>query len=192
VGLAALITFFVTVSTPGTGYFFVQFATPQTWAQTQDNLKVSAERLFQQGNEQYQKGQLEAAVQSWQQALTIYQQLQDRLGEGTTLGNLGAAYISLRMYNKAIECLQPFLVIAKTRGDRQGEAQALGSLGIAYKTLGNYEKAIEFHQQALAIMRELNNHQGEGRVLINLGNAYEALGNYDKAIASYEASLVIV
>ena len=72
-------------------------------AQTTQDRKAEADRLFYQGIQQFQISQFEAAFQSWQQALTIYREIKDRLGEGNALGNLGNAYDSLGKYDKAIE-----------------------------------------------------------------------------------------
>lgn len=191
IGLTALVSFLAIVSMPLTMRSVAVVSALPTATQTQDTRKAQANQLFQQGIEQYQKGQLGAAIKSWQQALLIYQQLQNRQGEEATLGNLGAIYLFLGNYNKAIEFLQPFLAIAQNTGNRSSEAQALGNLGIAYKGSGKYTQSIESHQQALALMRELNNRQGEGQILGNLGNTYEALGDYEKAIASYQQSLEI-
>lgn len=191
IGLTALVSFLAIVSMPLTMRSVAVVSALPTAAQTQDTGKAQAEQLFQQGVEQYQKRQLEAALESWQQALTLYRQLQDRQGEALVLGNLGATYLTIGNYNKAIEFLQPFLLIAQNTGNRSSEAQALGNLGIAYKGSGKYTQSIEFHQQALTLMRQLNNRQGEGQIIGNLGNTYEALGDYEKAIASYQQSLEI-
>jgi CHAT domain-containing protein/lipopolysaccharide biosynthesis regulator YciM len=160
-------------------------------AQTIQDRKAEADRLFNQGNQQFQISQLEAAFQSWQQALTIYREIKDQQGEGNSLGNLGIAYYSLGKYDKAIEFQLQSLEIAREIKDRLGEGNALGNLGNAYSALGKYEKAIEFHLQALAIFREIKNRNGEGNALGNLGNAYFALGKYDKAIEFHLQSLVI-
>ena len=64
-------------------------------AQTTQNRKAEADRLLEQGNQQFQISQFENAFQSWQQALTIYQEIKDRLGEGQSLGNVGLAYYFL-------------------------------------------------------------------------------------------------
>ncbi|MBD2014719.1 CHAT domain-containing protein [Microcoleus sp. FACHB-53] len=191
VGLTALVTFLATVSTPLIVASVAVFSPPSTSVQAQDTRKTSADQLIQQGITQYQQGKLDAAIQSWQQALKIYQQLKERQGEATALGNLGAAYLATGNYKQAIASLQPLIPITQALSDRNGEARALGNLGIAYKGMGDYEKAIASHQQALALMQQLKNRQGEGQILGNLGNAYEGLGNYDKAIASYQQSLTI-
>src|SRR4028118_369876 len=131
-------------------------------AQTTDAREAEADRLLQQGTQQYETGQFPAALNSWQQALPIYRALKNRQGEGWILGNLGMAYRSLGNYAKAIEYAQQHLAIAREIKDREGEGNALGSLGATYLYLGNSAKAIEYSQQSLAIAREIKNRHGEG------------------------------
>ena len=54
-----------------------------------------ADLLLKQGISQYQTNQFKAALQSWQQALSLYQASQNLQREGAALGNLGAAYQAL-------------------------------------------------------------------------------------------------
>ncbi|MCZ8308225.1 MAG: tetratricopeptide repeat protein [Microcystis sp. LE19-98.1E] len=150
-----------------------------------------ADRLLEQGAQQYKISQFGEALQSWEQALQIYREIKNRQGEANSLGNLGIAYGSLGQYQKAIEFYQQSLTIAKEIGDRQGEANSLGNLGNAYRSLGQYQKAIEYHQQSLAIDREIKNRQGEAASLGNLGNAYSSLGQYQKAIEYLQQQLTI-
>ena len=156
-----------------------------------DDRKVEADRLFQQGIQQFRISEFEGAFQSWRQALKLYREIKDRLGEGQSIGNLGIAYDSLGNYPKAIDFHEQRLVIARELKDQLGEGKALGNLGSAYRALGNYPKAIDFHEQSLAIAREAKDRHGEGKALGNLGLAYYSLGNYPKAIDFYEQSLVI-
>jgi CHAT domain-containing protein/tetratricopeptide (TPR) repeat protein len=151
----------------------------------------TADRLMQQGNQAYQAGQLEAAIKFWQQAHTDYQQHQNHAGEAIALANLGAVYVTLERYRKAIAALEAFLPLAHSLNNRQGEAQALGNLGIAYKELGNYDQALRSHRQAGKLMREQGDRAGLGQVLVNLGNVFEALGDYDNATIAYQQSLTI-
>jgi len=167
------------------------FQVSQVLAQTTDARKAEADRLFQQGREQVQPSQFEAAFKSFQQALIIYREIKDRQGEGKALGNLGGVYISLGDYAKGIEYEQQWLAIAREIKDRQSEGKALGNLGVAYISLGNYAKAIEYLQQLLAIAREIKDRKIEGVTLGNLGVAYIYLGNYAKAIEYHQQSLAI-
>jgi CHAT domain-containing protein/Tfp pilus assembly protein PilF len=170
----------------------VQIVTSESiQAQTNQARKAEADRLFKQGNQQFQISQFVAAFQSWQQALTIYQEIKDRLGEGAALGNLGIAYNALGKYEKAIEFQLQTLAITREFKDRQSERAVLGNLGNAYYFLGKYDKAIEFQLQSLAITREIQDRLGEGKALGNLGIAYDSLGKYDKAIEFHLQSLAI-
>ncbi|MGV0026228.1 hypothetical protein [Phormidesmis priestleyi] len=63
-----------------------------TLAQTTTDRKAEADRLLDQGVQQYRTSQYEAALQSWEQALAIYRIIQDRNGEATALNNLGEAH----------------------------------------------------------------------------------------------------
>ncbi len=160
-------------------------------AQTTDARKTEADRLLEQGIQQYQTSQFPTALDSWQQALQIFRSIKDRDGEGRALGNLGGAYLALGNYTKAIEYGQQSLVIAREIKDRQGEGTELGNLGGAYLALGNYTKAIEYGQQSLVIAREIKDRAGEGKSLGNLGVAYRSLGNYAKAIEYSQQWLAI-
>ncbi|MFB2935184.1 tetratricopeptide repeat protein, partial [Aerosakkonemataceae cyanobacterium BLCC-F154] len=76
-------------------YSLTSLPVPKVLAQTNSEKKAEADRLLQQGIQQFQTSKFREALQSWQQALVIYREIGDRKGEGTALGNLGAAYIAL-------------------------------------------------------------------------------------------------
>ena len=169
----------------------ISLASQQTvMAQTIQDRKAEGDRLFNQGNQQFQISQFqisqfEAAVQSYQQALAIYREIKDRRGEGAALGNLGLAYHSLGKYDKVIEYQLQSLAIARELKFRRGEGNALRGLGLAYHSLGKYDKAIEYQLQSLTIARELKDRGSEVNSLVNLGSTYYSLGKYDKAIEYY-------
>ncbi|MBE9119032.1 tetratricopeptide repeat protein [Lusitaniella coriacea LEGE 07157] len=153
--------------------------------------QIEASRLSRQGVQQYLRNQFRAAIQSWQQALQLYQALEDRAEEGTSLNNIGEAYRSLGEYETAIEFLQQSLAIRQEIGDITGEGTSLRNLGNAYRSLGKYEIAIDFHQKSLAIQRKIGNRAEEGNSLNDLGVVYSDLGEYEKAIEFYQQSLTI-
>ena len=102
----------------------------QVLAQTVNaNKAEAADELFQQGLDQFNHSQFEAAIKFWQQALTIYQEIKNRPRERMTLGNLGAAYFYLSDYTKTIDYEEQSLAIAREINDRKGEANAIGIIG---------------------------------------------------------------
>ena len=194
IGLIALLTGLATVAIDNVQFIQNPKSTIQNQlvlAQTPDTRKAEADRLIQQGNQQLDTSQFEAAKQSFQQALTLYREVKDRKGEEWALGGSGLAYYLLGDYAKAIEYQQQSLALAKGIKDSLGEAKALTNLGNAYHSLGDYVKAIEYQQQSLAIKREIKDRLGEGHALGSLGLAYFSLGDYAKAIEYQQQSLAL-
>ena len=192
----------ITVTLPTTGTYVIwanSYNKQETGSYTlswraatpSDLLKAKADQLLQQGIEQDKTSQYQAALKSWQEALGIYRELEDREGEAGSLNNLGNVYRKLGQYRKAIEFHQQSLSIKRELEDRQGEAISLSNLGNVYDSLEQYRQAIEFHQQSLVIERELENRQGEAISLKDLGFAYRRLGEYRKAIEFLQQSLAI-
>ncbi|MBW4492842.1 MAG: CHAT domain-containing protein [Oscillatoria princeps RMCB-10] len=151
--------------------------------------KAEADRLLQQGADQYYTSKFREAWQSLQQALTLYREIGDRDGEAASLENLGIAYHSLGRYTLAIDYHRQSLEIEREIGNRREEAASLGSLGNAYYSLGRYTLAIDYHRQSLEMAREIGDRRGEANSLGNLGNAYHSLGQYTLAIDYHRQSL---
>jgi CHAT domain-containing protein/tetratricopeptide (TPR) repeat protein len=169
-------------------------------AQASTARKVEADRLLNQGNQQYLISQFQSAFWSWQQAMTIYREIKslaiareikDRRGEGNALGNLGIAYRNLGKYDKVIEFQLQRLAIAREIKDSFNEIRSLQDLRSAYSALGKFDKVIEFYLQSLAIAREIKDRFYESSLLGHLGNAYYSLRKYDKAIEFHLQSLAI-
>jgi CHAT domain-containing protein/tetratricopeptide (TPR) repeat protein len=158
---------------------------------TTQSRKAEADCFLEQEIKLIDSKRFQAALQSLQQALTIYKELKDRQGEGQVLKRLGDAYYAQKDYKKAIEFQQQALVVAREIRDRELEGRALNNLGLAYKELGDSAKAIEYYQQALAIAREIHNSKLEQIALNNLGFIYTALKNPAKAVEYYQQVLAI-
>ncbi|HEY9296559.1 MAG TPA: tetratricopeptide repeat protein, partial [Phormidium sp.] len=113
--------------------------------------KVEAETLIKTGLQQLENNQAEAAIKSFQQALTIYQEIKDHQGEGETLKNLGNAYFAAKNNTKALEFYQQSLTIAREIKSRDLEGKALQNIGTIYRLQENYTKAVEYLEPALLI-----------------------------------------
>ena len=76
-------------------------------------------------------GEVQKAIDFFEQALAIAQEIGDRRMEGNALGNLGRAYADLGDMRQAIGYYQQALAISREIGDRGGEGNALANLGLA-------------------------------------------------------------
>ncbi|MCT7986621.1 CHAT domain-containing tetratricopeptide repeat protein [Laspinema sp. A4] len=187
----ALFTFILLISIPTLGESQRNLSNLSVTAQTVEELKQEAERLLNLGIEQYQRSQIRDALQSWEQALEIYQQIGDKAGEGKTLVSLGTVYGSLGEYAQAEQYYHQSLAIYRQLGNKAGESNALLGLGNIYNFLGDYAQADQYFRQSLEIFRQLADKTGEGRTLMNLGNVYGALGEYAQAEQYFRQSLEI-
>ena len=172
--LIALITFILTVLQPAVN-LPVLFQVSQVLAQTPAARQAEADRLFMQGNEQYQTSQFTAALQSWQQALIIYREIKDRQGEGKALTGLGITYLELGDKANAIASFKQVLAIAKeinnqdleklaqerlqfaqTENDpRKAAADRLLQQGFEQYQTSQFTAALQSLQQALIIYRQI-------------------------------------
>jgi CHAT domain-containing protein/Tfp pilus assembly protein PilF len=153
--------------------------------------RSQANQLNEQGVQQVNTSQYQAALQSFQQALDIYRAIGIRAGEGNSLNGIGGIYDSLGQYSKALDYYQQALVIFKEISNRVGEGIVLNNIGFIYYRLGQYPQALEFYQQALVIAKEIDNRSGKGGILNNIGLIYERLGQYPQALEFYQQALVI-
>ncbi|QFS51518.1 tetratricopeptide repeat protein [Nostoc sphaeroides] len=108
--------------------------------------KAEADRLFKLGEEQIKSNQPKAALESFQKALPIYQQIKERLAEGHTHRSIGNAYYFLKDYPQAIAHQQQALSIAREIKNPDLEARALLNLGTINLNApqGNTVKAIDY------------------------------------------------
>ncbi|XP_064228816.1 G-protein-signaling modulator 2 isoform X2 [Aotus nancymaae] len=122
---------------------------------------------------------LQAAVDFYEENLSLVTALGDRAAQGRAFGNLGNTHYLLGNFRDAVIAHEQRLLIAKEFGDKAAERRAYSNLGNAYIFLGEFETASEYYRI------------GEGRACWSLGNAYTALGNHDQAMHFAEKHLEI-
>jgi CHAT domain-containing protein/uncharacterized protein HemY len=160
-------------------------------AQTLQDRKPEAVRLYNLGLQQFDQGQYAEALKSYEQALAIVKQIKYRQGEAVILNEISAVYRKLGQYAKAIEILEQASVILKQTGDRAGEGGIINNIGLVYRYLGEYTKALEYFQRALAITKEVGNKAQQGAILTNIGSIYNRRGQYTQALELFQQALAI-
>ncbi len=160
-------------------------------AQTIEERNNQALLLHVVGFQQYQKGQLREALETFQKALAIVREIGERKGEGVTLYSIGLVYEELGQRYKALENFQQALAIYAETGDQNKELATLSRIGLIYASLGQDDKALEVFQQALGITRTINNKLEEGRILGGIGSVYRNLEQYPKALEYFQQAVVI-
>lgn len=193
--LIALITFLIAVEIPFLINDVVSFSMSPVLAQTPAARKTEADQLLREGIERLQEkmdtNQADATLNLFQQALTIYREIQDHSGEGQVLKNLGNFYYLREDYSKALDYAQQTLKVAKEIQDRDLEARALNNQGLAYYWQKNYPPAIASYQEGLVIAQKIANRELEFLLSYNLANAYKYSKDLPNAINLYQQALVM-
>ena len=160
-------------------------------AQSNDVLKAQATRLYQQGLQQAETGQLEAAISSWQQALVLVRKLKDTTNEARILNNLAGASAYLGRYTQAEQLARQALKLSQAIKDDYTQVRALIVLGNVYLGLGQYQRSLESQEQALSIADKLRDPENQIDALNGLGSLYNSLGLSPKALPYYQRTLDI-
>jgi CHAT domain-containing protein/Tfp pilus assembly protein PilF len=134
-------------------------------------------------------GEMQKALEKYNEALPISQAIGARKVEAETLQNIGAVYWALGDMQRALEKFNEALPIWRAVGDRSGEAATLSSIGLIYRSLGEIQKALEKYNEALPIRRAVGDHRGEAVTLNNIGLVYQSLGEMRKALEKYNEVL---
>ena len=137
------------------------------------------------------RGDYDAAHDRYQRALTIFEELGDRIGMANTYGQLGILAQTRGDYDTAHDRYLRALTIKEELGDRAGMAITHHNLGILAQTRGNYDTARTQYQQALTIFEELGNRVGMANTYGQLGILAQDQDDYDTARTQYQRALTI-
>ena len=126
-----------------------------------------------------------------QQAIAIFQELDDSLGIASALNTLGIINNRLGAYEQAEAAYRESLERCRQRGHRVGEAQALtGLFGAAYYQ-GKLVEAAVYAEQSLHVNQDVGNQLGMGIARHNLGFLAAEQGDRQTAVSHYRQALTI-
>ena len=133
-------------------------------------------------------GRYTEAVDSFQQALMIFETAGDQRGKLGTLRGLGETYAKQERWTEAEDCLRAHLAVDRALGDRHAEAHMLFGLGEIRRGQQRYREAIGLYEKALPMFHELEHRSSEAETLEMLGAALLALGKRKRAREAWERS----
>lgn len=124
-------------------------------------------------------GNVGEARNLYQQALKIFEDIDELEGRAMVLNNLG--YLS-KVQGQLVEAFDYYSQCIELRnelGDTKGLAIAQNNLGMIYLTTGNTTSALKFFRDALVNNQKTGNLAGEFNALNNISGVYYQLGEYD-------------
>lgn len=161
----------------------------------------------------FRRGDFNAAIIQWEEALEIQHILRDKAGMAQVKIHIGMAHLELGDIRKAQHAFEEALALAR-QWRQQGQAEysarqgfasglskvsagthreslALMHLGAVHIKLGQYPTALNLLNQA-ARMRQMSEQERDyGRLRMYFGMVYQALGEYRRAQRDFNLALRI-
>jgi tetratricopeptide (TPR) repeat protein/transcriptional regulator with XRE-family HTH domain len=134
-------------------------------------------------------GDHDQALGHYATSLTLYQRLDNRLGEAKIQQSLTVLAERQGRYADALGHAEQALRLYQASGDKANEADALNGVGWCQALLGDYQQARAFCRQALTLCAEVGHRWLEGYAWDSLGYAEHHLGNLAEAAACYQRAL---
>jgi tetratricopeptide (TPR) repeat protein len=160
-----------------------------TQARQQLNQHRQAELLSQMGQTLVAAQMENEAIGSFSEALTIYEELEDRSGMLRTLETLAALTARTQNSQAAVLYATRGVQVAEQTGDKARQMRLLSILGDARQQLGETEQSIGAYNLALDAAREHNNPEEEAQLLLRIGYAQLDDNRAQNAVTSWEAAL---
>jgi tetratricopeptide (TPR) repeat protein len=123
-----------------------------------------------------------------QDALGLYQELGDHVGQALTHGYIARVFEQDHNREALAHALQA-LKLLQTINRRTGQADALNNVGWYHALLGNYDQTLVYCQQALDLHREIGDRHGEAATWDSVGYAHQHLGHHTQAVTCYQHAI---
>jgi CHAT domain-containing protein len=136
-------------------------------------------------------GDRQNAVDYYGKALPIYRALGNRIGEATTLNNIGTLLVGLGANQQARDAFLGALHVYHEMGLKGAEATALNNLGMVYTNLADGNQAINYYSQAQTIQQQTGDRDGMAKTLNNIGLVFFNLGEKKKALDYFGQALPV-
>ncbi len=145
--------------------------------------------LNQRGTTLWNMGRLEAAIESYAEALVIYRAIGMARHEARALNNMGIVFAALGEYEEALAHYKSALKIDQALGDRSSIALKLGNIGQCYADLGDLDRAESYLGKALAVAEQTGDLSAGSDAAVSLGQAKLQRGDATAALSLFERGL---
>ena len=145
---------------------------------TDDHLR--ARFVFQRGAVLDNAGELQDAMQAFQEALPIFRSAHDRFSTGLVLNRLGWGYMAQGRLTEAEDCLKEALSLAQERHEQTAAHGIMHNLGLLASYRGDIPEALDWLERSDDLYMEVSGdvapqHVARAEVLISVGRYEEAL-----------------
>ncbi|HET9627168.1 MAG TPA: protein kinase [Kofleriaceae bacterium] len=154
-------------------------------------LVARATILNQRGATLWNIGRLEAAIESYAEALVIYRAIGMARHEARALNNMGSVFAALAEYEEALAHYKSGLKIDQSLGDRASMAVKLANIGQCYAELGDLDRAEGYLGKARKIAEQTGDLAAAADAAVSWGQVKLARGEPRLALEACERGLAL-
>ena len=131
-------------------------------------------------------GDRTGALEMYERALPILDEVGDRAGEAGTLNNIGMVHWARGELEVALGYFERALPVQGEVGDRAAEAATLNNIGMVHWARGELEVALGYFERALATQEAVGDRAGQAVTRHNVAMIYRDQGRLAEAVAELE------
>lgn len=135
-------------------------------------------------------GKYDSAINYYNDALHINQELNDKAGMVRDQINIGTLYKDQSDFSKAIEFYYRALKLAQDLKLLEMQANILSNIGVLYENQQDHKRALDYLLSSFKMAEQLEMHKLIANNLGNLGNVYMAKGEYQRALIYHKKALL--
>lgn len=136
-------------------------------------------------------GNLREAERNYQEAMSLYLQIDDQLNVAVLMTNIGVMFSRNGKYYQASSNYLKALEISEQLNDEDGIASTYQNMGEVMALQKQYDKAVGYYNSALNIYQKNNKQPDMAAVYLNLGQIYIEQEEWDVAKHYLNKSYVI-
>jgi two-component system NarL family sensor kinase len=137
------------------------------------------------------KGNYDSAIVLQNQALNLYQQINNQKGIAKCYSDICIAHWKKADFSKALDYELKSLKTYENINDEKGIAFCYNMIGIIYKDLKKPEEAIKYYLQSAKIKKNIADEKGLASTYNNIGNVYKDKLNEDSSYKYYNLALLL-
>jgi len=134
----------------------------------------------------YYNGELDMALDYYNESLDAFRAVNDLSGIARCLNNIGLVYEEFGNYELSIDYYERSGEIGEQIDDQEWVAFVMHNLGNSYFYRGNMRLAINNYYRALIIYKEMDDKNSIGDAYLNIGTVYNEWGEQEKAMEYFE------
>lgn len=147
----------------------------------------TAKKLHEDGVNLFRQGQLDDALQKFQEALKNADENSRQIAE--IYNDLGVVQTQREDYEAAYEALNEAMERFTASQDKKGQGQTVGNLAAVLRAEGDLERAVESYKMAATLLEEAGENdmamyawQAVSKIRMKQGQYIAAIGAYEEGI----------